>query len=142
MSFTTQNLVGNRVVVKGTDINGAVGEQVVDSTEWTLIHANTELDIAKQAFDEAVEEFFAPITEAAEKLGKTLEMPEDAINYLVLDEGVEGTESVSRNVVHLSQDSVILRLIEAGDDDRLVWVNERLEVLAEAPAKKAARKRA
>lgn len=141
MTFTIQKLVDDNVLVSGTDINGVSGKTVLDGSEWALLQQNDELELATQDFNATVEAFFAPITEAAEKLNKTLEMPKDEINYLVLDEGTEGVEGTERHVVQLSHDSVIIRLIESGQGDRLIWVNDTLQVLA-APVKKSRARKA
>ena len=128
MTFTTTRLVGARVMVKGTDVFGTEGQTVVDSTQWDEVNANTEFDQATEAFEAAVQEFFAPITEAAEKLNSSMKRPDDPASYVVLKEAVEGVQAEPAQLVRLSKDSVVLRLIEQGDTDRLVWVNDELEV--------------
>jgi hypothetical protein len=128
MTFSTIKLTGSRVLVRGRDITGTEGECTISSAQWDELNARTDVDRAQQAFDEAVQEFFAPLTEAAEKAHRSLEVPEDSTSYVVLDEGSEGEARRPRQVVKLSRDSVILRLIEEGNTDRLIWVNDQLEV--------------
>lgn len=137
MTFTTKQLTGERVLVTGTDVLGTTGTTVLDSSEWNGVKAHLGYHEATDEFDAKVAEFFAPLTEAAEKLaaaGYTPQVDEDAI--VVFDEGVEPTVGKQREVAHLGRDSIVLRLLERGDHDRLVWVNDSLEVLTkeELPA--------
>jgi hypothetical protein len=121
MTFKTQALTGNRVIVSGTDVNGVQNQTVVDGSEWAGIKAERNFAGAEANFEASVEEFFAPLLAAAEEMGKALEVPTDELEYLVISEGVE----------RLSKDSQVLRLIEDGNDHRLVWVGDDLEILAE-----------
>ena len=134
MTFTKLNLSGERVLIKGTDSQGTHGETVVDASEWNEVQRRTGHSQAHEDFDRAVEEFFRPITEAAEKLDLAFNQVErDPISYVVLDEGSEGEARRDEVVIKLSKDSVILRLIEEGQSDRLVWVHDELEVLEVLP---------
>jgi hypothetical protein len=133
MGFSTLSLTGERIVVKGTDIEGGVGETILDASQWNELKARKTFDSATDAFNEAVEAFFAPLMEAADKIGKTLEKPEDSLGFVVLDEGVEATPGRAPHVVKLTKDSMILRLLEDGNTDRLVWVGDSLEILEVLP---------
>lgn len=132
MSFNTQRLVNNRVLVSGTDVFGTEGRVTVDSSQWDDIKGNQKYDQAMDAFDDAVESFFAPLVEAAEKANEAgkVEQPTDSASYVVLNEAVEGVDAVSATLVHLNDDSIVLRLIEQDETDRLIWVDDKLEVLA------------
>lgn len=134
MSFTTLALTGDRVLVKGTDSQGTTGETVLDGSEWAEIQRRRQLTKAHADFDSVVEDFFAPIIAAQEALnvehdGKV----DDPSSYVVFDEGQEATPGRRPVVSLLSKDSIVLRLLEEGHDDRLVWVNDELEVLAVLP---------
>jgi hypothetical protein len=134
MTFTTNALTGGRVLVRGQDSTGTNGETVLDGTEWAQAKAQAAHFEAHEGFDAAVEEFFAPLVEAAEKLESSLAMPAlDRSSYFVIDEGEEATPGRSSTVIKLGRDSVILRLIEEGQSDRLVWVAGDLEVLEVLP---------
>ena len=134
MSFTLTRLVGSRVMVKGSDTFGASGQCVLDSTQWDEVQGNTAYDQAIEAFDAAVSEFFAPLLEAAEATtAAVIEKPQDPSSYVVLSEEVEGVAGKPAQLVHLCHDAIVLRLIESGDEDRLVWVDGNLEVLELAP---------
>ena len=135
MSFKTQRLVNQRVVVIGEDFTGTHGKTVLDSTQWDEVNSNTAYDQALEAFDAAVSDFFAPILEAAEATEAALiASPQDPASYVVLSEEVEGVAGKPAQLVHLNHDSIVLRLIEQGDEDRLVWVDGNLEVLELAPS--------
>lgn len=129
MTFTISRLVNSRAIVRGTDIVGGSGTCVVDTAQWDEINGNSQVDKAEAAFDEAVKEFFAPLTEAAAALHTSVQQPDDSMSYIVLDEGVESTAGRRRNLVRLSRDSIILRMVEQGSTDRLVWVDDQLEIL-------------
>jgi hypothetical protein len=130
-TFTITRLVGDRAIVKGTDVFGVEGSVTVFTTQWDEVNANTAYDQATEAFEAAVEEFFAPLTKAAEAMHQSVSRPTDSIGYVVLREGQAAVPAQSEHIVKLNRDSVILRLVEQGDFDRLVWVGDELEVLAD-----------
>lgn len=134
MSFTSQRLTGGRALIQGTDVMGVTGQQVVSTVQWDELAQTKANQVATADFESEVEAFFAPILEAAERMGKKLEQPEDGLDFVVLQEGVEGVEAQPAHVVRLTHDSKILRIIEGSDHSRLVWVNDSLEILAPVPA--------
>lgn len=131
MTFTTTALVGDRVLVRGQDFLGTEGQVVLDSSQWSEVNRTKQFKEASSEFDAAVEEFFAPLTAAADKAKAKGKKEQDPIEFVVLDEGTEGTPGTPAHLVKLTKDSQILRLIEdnAGTD-RLAWVNDTLEILA------------
>ncbi len=139
-TFTVARLVNSEALVTGTDVFGETGKVVVNTCQWDELKAHSAMHEAGDAFDAAVNEFFAPLLEAAEKIGQSVEVPTDPSSFVVLHEEVEHVEGRSADIVRLTSDSVILRLIEQGDTDRLVWVeaggSKTLQVLAvdSAPA--------
>lgn len=135
MSFSITRLVNHRVLVTGTDTFDVSGKVTLDSSQWDEIKANTQYSEALDAFDAAVESFFAPLVEAAEAAEKAapVAVPVDPMSYVVLNEEVEGVQAQPAQLIHLNADSIVLRLIEFGDTDRLVWVDGRLEVLEQLP---------
>ena len=128
--FNTTILAGQRVFVTGSKKNQ---QTILDSTEWDSIKAHQAFHLAGDAFDEAVTAFFAPIVEAAEKanaaLAESLPKRDDAF-VIVLSEGTEGVEEVEPEVIQLGRDAAILRMIEEGNTDRLVWVGDTIEITA------------
>ena len=129
MTLTTTRLAGHRTLVQGSDILGVHGKQILDSSEWDEVADRKTHDEIHDAFDAKVKEFFAPIMEAADALHEAHKVLTDPAFYLVLDEGEEATAGRPEEIVALSHDSVVLRLIEQGATNRLVWVNDSLEIL-------------
>lgn len=129
MTFTINRLVGNRAVIAGNDKFGTHGNIVVDTQQWDELNVTTSVKQAQADFDEAVNEFFGPLLEAAEKVGQKLTKPEDPMTYVVIEEGTEGVAPKARHLTRLSHDSVLIRLVESGNTDRLMWVGDQLEVL-------------
>ena len=139
MSFTITNLAGDRALVKGRDAAGNHGQQILDAAEWNEFKARNEHNDAHEAFDAAVEEFFAPLNAAVDALKETGKPKLDPLFFVTVQEGSAGVEAQHEVLVHLSHDSAVLRLIgENPDTDRLLWVNDSLEILApvDAPAPK------
>lgn len=131
MSFATTALVGNRVLVRGTDFLGVEGTTVLDSSQWVELGKTKQHKAATEEFDAAVTAFYAPIVEAAEKAKATLTQVDDPITYVVLDEAVEGQQAKPAHLVKLTKDSIILRILEMDTGtDMLAWVGDTLEVLA------------
>jgi len=134
MTFTTQNLAGNRTLVRGEDINGGVGETVLNNTQYKELALRNEHAKAHSEFDAQVEAFYAPLTEAADAFNArgvaVMTDPDEDLFLEVVVEAVEATPGTPEVHVHLLKDTVILRLIDAGQDARLVWVGGDLEILA------------
>lgn len=128
--FTTTALANSRVLVEGTDVRGTSGQQVVRSDQWDAINHRTAHDKAVRDFDQEVEKFFAPLTEAMDQLAQVHKTSTDPLLYIVESEGSPGIEASEERLVHLDRDTVILRAIETGHSDRLIWVNEMLELTA------------
>ena len=132
-NFTTTALANEHFLVDGTDVRGKYGECVVDGSEWLEIKRALGTDTAKAQLDAAIEEFFKPLVEAADAFAAAKAPVVDALSVVVLNEGTTGEPAREREVIHLSQDSQILRAIEEGATDRLLWVDGSL-VLTAAPA--------
>lgn len=132
-TFTSTRLLAGRVLVKGTDVFGAEGKIILDSTQWDEVNANKAYDTAQEAFADAVNTFFAPLLEAAEAANKTVNKPLDPASYVVKQEAVEGVQGQEEILIRLNHDSIVLRLVEAGNFDRLVWVGDALEILEVEP---------
>lgn len=132
-TFTITRLLAGRALVKGTDVFGTEGKVILDTTEWDRVNEDKAYDTAQEAFAEAVNTFFAPLLEAAEAANKTINNPQDPASYIVKREAVEGVEAVEEILIRLSHDSIVLRLIEQGNYDRLVWVGDALEILEVEP---------
>lgn len=129
--FNTTKLAGQRVLVSNTS-----GDQfeILDSAEWDEIKLHVAHLEAADAYDATIMEFFAPLLEAAdaaaENLAKLAAEANDPAFTIVVAEGTEGVEAQPAETITLSRDSAILRMIESGDTSRLVWVGNRIEIIA------------
>ena len=132
-NFTATALANEFFLVEGTDVRGRYGEHVLDGREWLEIKRALGTDTAKEQLDAAIEEFFKPLVEAADAFTAAKAPVVDALSVVVLNEGTTGEPAREREVIHLSQASQILRAIEEGATDRLLWVNGELMITA-APA--------
>ena len=132
MSFIVQLMLNAQALVSGRDATGNEGKTIVSTSQWDELKARTNFSSASEDFDAAVTAFFSPLTEASEKLESAAARKEqDPAEYIVLKKGVEAVEGERDQIVELTRDSIILRLIEEGTTDRLVWVDEStLGVLA------------
>lgn len=132
--FNVTELAGHRALVTG-DANQQCILDTTERDELRLMLGNREVD---EMFEEGIEDFFAPLTRAAElhdlrheELARQFNQADDPAFNFVLKAGVEGVEAVKEERVVLSHDSVVLRLIDSGQTDRLVWVgNDTIEVIA------------
>jgi len=137
MSFTITNLAGDRALVKGRDAAGTHGQQILDAAEWNHFKATSEHSDAHAAFDDAVESFFAPLNEAIDAIKESAKPKLDPLFFVTVQEGSKAVEAADEVIVALGHDSAVLRLIEQDPDtERLLWVNDTLEILADAPAPK------
>lgn len=130
--FTTLALAGNLVLVEGTDVRGVLGQTTVDATEYNELARRQQIESAHAEFDGAIEEFYSVLTTAAAKFEAAHQVEIDPLLYIVEQEAVEGQAHKAQVTRLLQPGTVILRAIEQGKTDRLVWVNEQL-VLTAAP---------
>lgn len=130
MTFNITKLAGDRALVAGRDAKGTHGQQILNAAEWNDFNAHNKHNDAHEAFDAAVEAFFAPLNEAVDALKATAKPKQDPLFFVTVQEKSEGAEAQEEILVHLSHDSAVLRLIEQDPDtDRLLWVNDTLEIL-------------
>lgn len=136
MSFSIKRLTGGRAVVSGTDTTGATGSVVVDTHQWDSINQHDKQHVAEDVFNATVARFFAPIVAAGEALNATLAQVQDPDEFVVLHEEVEEVRYQPADIVRLTHDSMVLRIVEQGDHSRLLWVGDSLEILeaVKAPA--------
>ena len=136
--FTLKYLTGNRVYVYGTNDAGIQHEVVLDGTMLREIQQYHLVHKAGDAYDRTVEEFFAPLTDAAEIL-QLVQQPleEDPAFVYVVEEGVEPVKGVEPEAYKLDHDGAVLRLLETGDIARLIWVSlgnsSSIEILGYQP---------
>ena len=129
MTFDLTMLAGGQALVTGSK---KAQRCVLDASQWIQLKQHKARMEAEEVFDATVEEFYKPLTEAAgeyeSRLGQTMKA-DPAFEY-VLQPGAEGTEKTSREVYYLDNASAILRMIESGNTDRLIWVNDQILVTA------------
>lgn len=131
MSFTTTALADDRYLVEGQDVRGVTGQVIVDGTQWNQMQRRRELTEAHKEFDLKVEAFFAPLSEAISEINSAKKIEVDPLLYVVEQEAVEGSAAREERLIRLTPDSVILRAIAEGKDDRLIWVGGELVLTAE-----------
>jgi len=125
MTFQVQTMLGNTALITGTDIAGNTGKTQVSTTQWEELKQRQNFSSATADYDKAVEDFFAPLVEAGEKIKEAAAGKlQDPAEYVVFDEGTEGVKAQAKQIVQLNKDSMILRFIEEGNTDRLVWIDE------------------
>lgn len=132
MYFNTTALAGDQFLVEGSDARGHHDSTVVDGRQWMRLTRNNQRRDALAKFDSEVEEFFAPLVEAAEAAQTAGRLELDPLLYVVEQEGSAGTPGSREIVTELEPGSVILRAIEEGHLDRLLWVKGEL-LLTAAP---------
>ena len=121
--FSLKYLTDNRVYVHGTNDAGMQHETILDGTVLREIQQHYLVHKAGNAYDRTVEQFFAPLTDAAGMLQMVQQpLKEDPAFVYVVEEGVEPIKGVEPEAYKLDHDGAVLRLLEAGDIDRLIWV--------------------
>lgn len=135
MTFTLNKLVGHRVAVSGQDRANTEGSVVLDSAQWDELNRVDDTKAAREAFDEKVEEFFSELTEAADAYNESVAAAQavDPLTYVTVQEGTEGVIGTRERRVNLTHDSQVLRLLDQGNHDRLLWVDGNLEILEAHP---------
>ena len=128
--FSTLPLVNNQVLVIDSVENKMTK---LDAGEWNSIKIWEKKVDATEAFDAEIAEYFKPFNEILDNAVRKfegLEPKADPNSVYEVTEGVDAVEGIKPKAYSLSKDSQILRLIESGQDDRLIWIGEELEILA------------
>jgi len=133
-SFTSKDLASERALITGTDDAGVARKTIISTLEFSQRKHLRAHEAATDTFDEAVTAFWAPITAATEAVNKTVKEVRDPAFFDVTQEAEQGVIGQVEVLNKLSLDTVILNMIEAGNTDRLIWIDDTIEVLAyEAP---------
>jgi len=135
--FNTTGLSGDRVLVTGTDEQAQPRQVILDATEFNQYWTNDLTKKAAADFDAAVEAFFAPLMDAADKVEAATKKMHDPAFYVVVQESSPGSEEKHEILHKLGKDTVVLRMLHEGNTARLLWVGDSIEVLAlpdQAPA--------
>lgn len=138
-SFTIKKLVNGRCLVSGTDRNGVSNTMQVMSDQWEEVKRELRARQALVEFDHTIEEFYKPLEDAADKFNQATQLkPADPLSYIDIESPEEATPGRPGKRIELDRGSIILRTIEAGQFDRLVWVDSALVILAEEQAPEVA----
>ena len=119
--FVVTPLMGGGTLVEGTDVTGKTGRTILLSDKWEAVQSVRSHMRASEAFDEVVQEFFAPLTEAAEAAQAIAHPTATDWSTVTL---VEGTEFEPAEVVSLDMDGTLLRLLAETDGSSLRWVGD------------------
>lgn len=122
-------LTNDRYLVKGTDQFGTTNQAVLDGSEANALDAKAQHKDAHAEFDAALENFYAPLNKALDKLSDSHEDDLDPLTYVVEQEGSPAVAAMEEVITILDADTVVIRAIRLGLTDRLVWVGDKLEVL-------------
>ena len=114
MTFHVQNMIGGQALVSGTDKLGNEGKTVVSTTQWDELNARSNFSKATEDFNAVVEEFFAPLTEAAKKAERELNRRSRTRRSTSSSPRAPRVRAKPAEIIQLSRDSIILRLIEEG----------------------------
>lgn len=117
-TFVTTRLAGQRLSV--TD--GADRAVILSTVEWDAVAAELGKTDVGAKMDEAIKEFFAPLTAALEEASIEYEPVIDEAFTIVVGEDVEASAGAAAKVFNLSQEAAVVRMLTSGDTDRLVWV--------------------
>ena len=128
MTFTVTRLANQQAIVQGADDFNNTGKLVLSTHSYDAWKARHATDTAKEEFDSAVEDFFAPLMAAAEKLEATRNKPApiDPMFTVVTGEKVEGTDTVHQTIENLDVNTAILRaILDLQDTSRLIWIDDK-----------------
>lgn len=119
----TIRLANDRVIAR-EQFEGIVYETILDGTDYFAWRRMVHKASALVEIDNEIDEFFKPLNDVAEKIRELDQPAGDADRTVVLVPGVEPVDGLREEVIILSEDSTILRLISEGRLNKLTWVVE------------------
>ena len=133
-NFSITTLQGSRALVRGTDVTGTTGQTVLSTKVHDSISAAVNRNNAKQDMDDTFRDFFAPLTEALADFedvrhAETCDGADREV--FVVEQPVQAVEATPGEFIELDQDAKILVRIQRGMFDTLIWVGDKLEILAD-----------
>jgi hypothetical protein len=120
-------LVSGGYLVEGQDSKGVEGSTILKSDRWDYVQHLRAHEVADADFEKAVEKFFKPLTDAAEKAKAAVLGNTNELGTITVGEVVEGK---SAQVIELDEAGILLRLIDEGKTDQLRWVGGNLIAVA------------
>lgn len=121
MTLSVTPLISGGYLVKGTDTEGNKGSTILTSDRWDYVLHLRNHEVAEAEFDKAVEEFFQPLTDAADNARALLAGPTNDYGVVTVGEEVEGKQA--RNI-ELDEDGILLRILHEGNQNMLLWVGD------------------
>jgi len=121
MTLSVTPLISGGYLVKGTDNEGTKGSTILTSDRWDLVLHLRNHKVAEEEFDRTVEEFFKPLTDAADKAKATIAGATSEWGKVTIGENVEGSHA---QVVDLDEDGIILQILAEGNQNQLLWVGD------------------
>ena len=118
--FDTTALANDQLLVTGN----AAQRTVLNVSQWNELKRDQRVRTLETEYDEEIKEFFRPLIEAEEKLDAATIAPIDPAFTIVLSEPVEHRCAEKGVAIDLDEHSAIARLIEMGEFDRLIWVDD------------------
>ena len=119
----TIRLTNDRVIVREHADQG-VYETILDGTDYYDWQRLINKTAALVDIENEIDEFYKPLNDAAEKIRKLDQPAGDPDRTVVLVPEVEHVNGAREQVIILSEDSTILRLISEGRLNKLAWVIE------------------
>ena len=120
MTFTVTPLVSGGYLVEGQDSKGVDGTTVLHSQSWDYVQHVRTHEVAQAEFDAMVDQFFKPLTDAAEAFNAKLGGPTNEWGTVTIGETVEGTTA---RTLELDEAGIVLRILDETDGSSLRWVN-------------------
>lgn len=121
MTLSVTPLISGGYLVKGTDTEGTKGSTILNSERWDLVVHLRNHQVAEAEFDKVVEEFFAPLTDAADKAKAMVAGPTSEYGHVTIGENVEGSHARD---IELDEDGILLQILHEGNQNLLLWVGD------------------
>lgn len=121
MTLSVTPLITGGYLVKGTDGEGNKGSTILNSERWDMVLHLRNHKVAEETFDQAVEEFFAPLTAAVDEAKALLAGPTSDYGTVTIGENVEGSHAKD---IELDEDGILLRILHEGNQNVLFWVGD------------------
>lgn len=123
MTFSVTPLVSGGHLVEGQDSKGVDGTTVLHSAAWDYVQHLRAHEVADADFEATVEEFFKPLTDAADAHIAALKPASSEFTSVTFGEDIEGKAA---RTIELDEAGIILNILANTDGSSLRWVNDTL----------------
>jgi hypothetical protein len=120
MTFHVTALVSGGYLVEGQDSKGVEGTTVLHSQSWDYVQHLRTHEVAEAEFDQMVDEFFKPLTDAAAAFSAKLAGPTNEWGTVTIGQTVEGKQA---RTLDLDEAGIVLRILDETDGSSLRWVS-------------------